>query len=468
MPITTCQKVTLISCSVLCVSLFLPKMFLSRGRSETGQHQQLEVGPGFYPPMFHRPSAGGDPEQWGEGPPYRKGPSVEAMAKVTSKGSAKKHNLIADEYELFKLHQKLLETERMMEKIVSAKRVSSAKGSSGKKNSKKSVSRQEEKLLKQLKHITQVMQEGRLDVGSPEMEAEEVPYTTDWEGYDEATFPEYPEGEEVRVDRGCTTVVLKVPQSSLPTAEALAERMEQEEEMEYADRKLNVVHEEEEEEEKREEEGEEVEEEVEEELEEEEEKEEEIEDDEEEEEEVAEKRHLLSSPLRLPAQEGGGQRLGMEVSEEIHRREPGRKHISFSDHRDVFRYPREDHNSVEEDDEENTGVELEMEGYGEGYEDWEEEEEEDEEEGEDDSHVRGGAGEEGDTDEEDPVVEAESLSFSHEESIDPEAEAEEQQSGEYFQWMLEDPLEAEQLVQPDPSLEPGITGLTGLRNRRTT
>jgi hypothetical protein len=44
------------------------------------------------------------------------------------------------------------------------------------------VSKKEEKLLKQLKHITQVIQEGRLEIGSPEMEAEEVPYTADWEG----------------------------------------------------------------------------------------------------------------------------------------------------------------------------------------------------------------------------------------------------------------------------------------------
>lgn len=37
MSITTCQKVTLISCSVLCISLFLPRMLLPRGKKETGQ-----------------------------------------------------------------------------------------------------------------------------------------------------------------------------------------------------------------------------------------------------------------------------------------------------------------------------------------------------------------------------------------------------------------------------------------------
>lgn len=37
MPITTCQKVTLISCSVLCVSLFLPRIFLPARKKEMGK-----------------------------------------------------------------------------------------------------------------------------------------------------------------------------------------------------------------------------------------------------------------------------------------------------------------------------------------------------------------------------------------------------------------------------------------------
>lgn len=37
MPITICQKVTLISCSVLCVSLFLPRILLPAGKKEMGQ-----------------------------------------------------------------------------------------------------------------------------------------------------------------------------------------------------------------------------------------------------------------------------------------------------------------------------------------------------------------------------------------------------------------------------------------------
>ena len=39
MPVTTFQKVTLISCSVLCLSLFLPKMLLpsGSGKKDVGQ-----------------------------------------------------------------------------------------------------------------------------------------------------------------------------------------------------------------------------------------------------------------------------------------------------------------------------------------------------------------------------------------------------------------------------------------------
>lgn len=55
--------------------------------------------------------------------------------------------------------------------------------SSGRRRkSKSSTSKKEEKLLKQLRQITQLMQEGRLEAASPEMEAEEVPYSADWEG----------------------------------------------------------------------------------------------------------------------------------------------------------------------------------------------------------------------------------------------------------------------------------------------
>lgn len=55
--------------------------------------------------------------------------------------------------------------------------------SSGRRRkSKATTSKKEENLLRELRQITQFMQEGRLEAASPEMEAEEVPYGSDWEG----------------------------------------------------------------------------------------------------------------------------------------------------------------------------------------------------------------------------------------------------------------------------------------------
>uniref|UniRef100_A0A8C9YUD1 Resistance to inhibitors of cholinesterase protein 3 N-terminal domain-containing protein n=1 Tax=Sander lucioperca TaxID=283035 RepID=A0A8C9YUD1_SANLU len=92
MSITTCQKVTLISCSVLCISLFLPRMLLPRGKKEMGRP---EVGPGFYPPVMHQLSLPEDPERWGVDPSYSMTHSAEAMAKVKGIGRGKKYNLMA-------------------------------------------------------------------------------------------------------------------------------------------------------------------------------------------------------------------------------------------------------------------------------------------------------------------------------------------------------------------------------------
>uniref|UniRef100_A0A8C5HUY1 Resistance to inhibitors of cholinesterase protein 3 N-terminal domain-containing protein n=1 Tax=Gouania willdenowi TaxID=441366 RepID=A0A8C5HUY1_GOUWI len=93
MSITTCQKVTLISCSVLCFSLFLPRMLLPRGNREVGPP---EVGPGFYPPVTHQLQfPKDDPDQWGVEPSYSTIQSVEAMAKVKGVVRGKKYNLMA-------------------------------------------------------------------------------------------------------------------------------------------------------------------------------------------------------------------------------------------------------------------------------------------------------------------------------------------------------------------------------------
>lgn len=302
-------------------------------------------------------------------------------------------------------------------------------------------------MLFQLRQFTQLMQEGRLEEASPEMEAEEVPYGADWEGiqqngkiqgpfighsavtlhliyfagYPEETYPVYDDDdcrddvEEYKSPR-ITTFALTAP-SQQPSAEALAERMEQVEEQAMA-RKLSIVREVDEEEEDDEED--EDEEETEEEME------------EEEEEAEAEKRHLLCVGL---AQSEREERLGLEVSNELQGFNGGKKQISFSEHRDVFHYPKED--MYEEEDQEG---------------DEEEEEEDDEGDGEEEA------------DEDDPVIEAESLQFMGDGCLNPEEEAE--QDGREFLLTSEDGGGASDVHAEAPR---GVqaSGLR-MRNRRET
>ncbi|XP_056268307.1 protein RIC-3 isoform X2 [Pseudoliparis swirei] len=480
MSITTCQKVTLISCSVLCVSLFLPRMLLPRGKKEMGRP---EVGPGFYPPVMHQLSLPEDPERWGVDPSHSMAHSAEAMAKVKGVGRGKKYNLMAQvipiygfgillyilyiiykltckgkttesenhtvtkanmenkitpDDELVLLQERLLQTEKKMERIVSEK----TRCSGRRRKSKTSTSKKEEKLLKQLRQTTQLIHEGRLEADSPEMEAEEVPYCVEWEGYPEETYPEY---DEPCKRRGFDMYALEEPPHQ-PTAEALAERIEQDEE-EIMARKLSIVQEVDEEVEEEVEEDE-KEEEVEEEIEEEEEVEEEIEeeeeviegDEEEEEEEKAEKMQLLSLPLSLPAAERKQERLGLELSNELQCLNGGGKQISFHEHNDVFHYPKEGTYEEEEEDE----VEE-----GEVEEDEVEEDEVEEDEVEE-------------ADEDDPVMEAESLQFSCEGCLNPEEEAEEEDEEYLFL-----PVEDDGPTHADVHKEVGASGLR-MRNRRET
>lgn len=198
-------------------------------------------------------------------------------------------------------------------------------------------------------------------------------------GYPEETYPVYDDDYDGRPKIG--TIMLAEPPQQ-PTAEALAERMVQEEE-EVMARKLSIVREEDEDDEDEEKDGEE---------EEDEDKEEEVEEIEEEEEEAeaeAERRHLL----RLNSSQSAGkqERIGLEVSKELQCYNVGKKQISFSDHRDVFHYPKEETYEEEETEEEDEGTEVE---------------------------------EEEEADEDDPVVEAESLQFTCEGCPNSEEEAE--------------------------------------------
>ncbi|XP_029622630.1 protein RIC-3-like isoform X2 [Salmo trutta] len=89
-----------------------------------------------------------------------------------------------------KRNDELLETERVMERIVS--RRSSTPDS--RTSSKVRRASKQEKLLRKLSKISWVMQEVRLMEGAtPEMEAEMVPYAADWKGYPEKTYPQYEE-----------------------------------------------------------------------------------------------------------------------------------------------------------------------------------------------------------------------------------------------------------------------------------
>lgn len=244
-------------------------------------------------------------------------------------------------------------------------------------------------------------------------------------GYPEETYPQYDPSYRHRFEK----FRLEEPPIQ-PTAEALAERMEQEEE-EIMARKLSIVQEEDEEEEGREEEylneedepdeGEEDMEGVEEGIKEEE--------DEEEDEEEEKKQLLSPAPSAVERKQ---RRVGLEVSRELQRHSGEKKQISFSDHRHVFHYPKEETFEEEEeteDDDEGTEVE-----------------EEEEEAAADD----------------DPLTEAESLLFSCEGSSNPEEDAEEEAEEYLLTLALE---ENEGLLQADKT--DGQSGLR-MRNRRGT
>lgn len=227
------------------------------------------------------------------------------------------------------------------------------------------------------------------------------------------------EEEDEEYSRPRISTFTLVEPAQQPSAEALAERMEQVEEQANA-RKLSIVREvdeeEEEDEDDKEEEGEETEEDIEEE-------------EEEEEEAEAEKRQLLSVSS---AQSGREERLGLEVSNELQAFSGGKKQISFSEHRDVFHYPKED--TYEEEDQEGDG------------------EEEDEGDGEEEA------------DEDDPVIEAESLQFSGDGCLNAAEEA--VRDGQESLLMSEDGDGGSDLLTETPR---GVqaSGLR-MRNRRET
>ncbi|XP_068169727.1 protein RIC-3b [Antennarius striatus] len=197
MAMSAFQKVTLVTCLVLCVALLLPKMLLSRGRKDAAERPE---GAGHLPPLMHRhvaaePRGGLSRGHNSEATARVKGAGMGAgvsgksnlagqiipvygfgillyilyiLFKITSKGnnnkpsegrfpSVRSENMkrkITD-FELAQLQEKLRETEMVMENIVSSAHHSPDR-------MKGVTADQEESLLQQLTEITRAMQEGQL------------------------------------------------------------------------------------------------------------------------------------------------------------------------------------------------------------------------------------------------------------------------------------------------------------------
>ncbi|KAI2644068.1 Protein RIC-3 [Labeo rohita] len=82
MTISTFQKLTIVSCVVLCVALLLPKMLLSRGKRDT---PHTEGPAGHFPPMPHRPPA--SEEQRRSGRHFSRAHNTEAIARAKGAGA---------------------------------------------------------------------------------------------------------------------------------------------------------------------------------------------------------------------------------------------------------------------------------------------------------------------------------------------------------------------------------------------
>ncbi|XP_075358310.1 protein RIC-3 isoform X1 [Mycteria americana] len=301
MAYSTCCRVAMVSCLVLCVSLLLPRTFLSRGggRQEPGAAPLAAPAPpegklGHFPPRMqyqatpdsrtapHFPRShlaeavakakaggggGGSTGGTGRGlvgqiiPIYgfgiflyilyilfklaSKGKTIAGERKCPTAAPGNMKRKITD-YELTQLQEKLRETEEAMEKLIN--RV--GPNYDGKatiptlplctvryledndSRTQNVTTDQEKRLLQQLREITRVMKEGKfIDGISPEKEAEEAPYMEDWEGYPEETYPVYDNSDCFK--RKQDTILVDYPDLSQPSAEELAERMEDMEDEEH-------------------------------------------------------------------------------------------------------------------------------------------------------------------------------------------------------------------------------------------
>ncbi|XP_074853810.1 protein RIC-3 isoform X2 [Carettochelys insculpta] len=262
----TVRKVAMVSCLVLCVSLLLPRTFLSRsGRREPGSIPAAppEAKTSRFPPKMHHQIS---PEGRSSGVHFPRSHLAEAVAKakgvggggvsgrglvgqiipiygfgillyilyilfkLSSKGKTTtverkspaaipgNMNRKITDYELTQLQEKLRETEAAMEKLIN-------RVGPNYDRAQNVTTDQEKRLLQQLREITRVMKEGKLIDGmSPEKEAEEAPYMEDWEGYPEETYPVYENSDGFK--RRQETLLVDYPDLNQPSAEEIAERME--------------------------------------------------------------------------------------------------------------------------------------------------------------------------------------------------------------------------------------------------
>ncbi|KAA0723245.1 Protein RIC-3 [Triplophysa tibetana] len=430
MVVSTCQKITFVSCIVVCMSLFLPKMFLPREKKDK---VHTKVGPGHFPPIGHGYSFSEDYVDWNTESNYNKHYIPEVIARTKSVG---KPNLLVQVipvygfgiflyiiYLFFKLTSKdkphrqrcifpILPPEHILEEMPACplatrtcekmreKRIS--KFVNPAVRSRRGTRRREEKKLKQFREITQMMQERQLREGvTPEEEAEETPYTADWEGYSEETYPEY---DIPCRRRRYPSVILEEPDQVILTAEELAERMEKEEEDEEPANNDNKIKEEvhrENDEDKQENdknEDEEVENDEEEDS-------EEDNDEEDEEDDIGEDQPCLPKSFNEDDET-------LKYPGERKQKPSTRRQITFSDHRHVFHYPIGGA----------VGCKYEEEEEHEEEEEEEEDEDEEEENGDEDNEDPQNEEERSETEEkeEDPLMEAESLGFNDDVECDPE------------------------------------------------
>ncbi|GCB63991.1 protein RIC-3 isoform X2 [Scyliorhinus torazame] len=253
------HTVALVSCIVLCCSVLFAKVFVSRATKDKPQSPEDRFSPMRQRPMFSQHK-----QQWSAHPHFPGSHQAESVAKakagnngggnksfmsqvipvygfalfmyvlyilfkISFKGSTfspkvrkkctgtRPGNMkrkITD-YELAQLQEKLKETEVAMENLVLKMGSESDKITSV-------TTEQEEKLLRHLKDITSVIKKGKFIEGiSPEKEAEESPYTEDWEGYPEETYQHYCQSE---CSCQCDTYP-NYSESNELSAEELAERI---------------------------------------------------------------------------------------------------------------------------------------------------------------------------------------------------------------------------------------------------